>query len=1031
MLRRSGKSPQRGPLSLNIPHNSDPPPPPVPSLPPPSPPTPLYSQFSTTSKSQQPLQPPKPIKVAALPRTKPPTAHPPPPPPPPQPDPPTPPAPPPVIAGPSMDPQQPTEDGPLFRAHLASLEKRSTSVRNSLKKLQKAVEASLSALQANATAQANVDDALEELGAASLTSQSEVLGGLYERELRGLRDDARARAQGELERGKELSERVKGAVERIKVVEERRKAFEADSKKYYDELAKYLARGAESDATKTAAHDSKQAERAALFRQQRIEYFAFLEGLVESEEGAVAAWLRTWADVAGGEEGQQREQARQASLDALEGLHPAREPGKGRGSAGSSKDGWVHVGGLPDYVVDPDSIAVGEATTVETDSGAQSTSGASTHAVVGEPSFPSPASSTDDKAARRRRRSSIPHFHLPGTGTSTGEREREPSGGTRDRLKGFLKSATNSIQSALPASTSSPNLPADLFRRPSPPPPVPSPPPGPATRAGPLPPGAGLPRTSPLPSTLPLAPAPSSARPPPAAQSQLRRKEGFLFATETGQKHTTAGDGGAKWARYWVTLAEGQLVEYDKWQDAMSVHGTPINLRYATARISKNTDRRFSFEVLTPQLRRVFQAASEKECEEWVAAISRSIESLLQGTSSVRHFDASRLTGQSTPYSLNEFGSSTSLARLAGSSSSPAEPPTSPKSRLPDFLSRRSSLGHGRKISTSKKDKRRSIQSPPIPSLTIGEETARQAAAEEDGAAVDRSFFDPASRRGLFAFSEGSEAPDPPAGAARPTLNGLGIPFPAYGGAASKSSPDLLAAAISTGQRSISAPFPGGYSTSGEVSSGETASTADEHFPRHEGGGDEDRAESASQLSAQDRAITEAVRGWASSDEGGGGGGHGAGSAATTAQSDEAAKYRNAVRIAEVAERGGDEWQNDRCADCREAEPRWASWSLGITLCIRCSGVHRSLGTHVSKVRSIELDDWNDEQLAQMEAIGNARSNAFFEARLPAGTIEALDDSTIAAFIREKYSDKKWSPLPDVAATSSSQSTATPIATAV
>ncbi|GAA5828274.1 hypothetical protein JCM11251_002671 [Rhodosporidiobolus azoricus] len=913
---------------------------------------------------------------------------------------------------PSQDAQSPSEDGPLFRAHLASLEKRSTSIRNGLKKLQKAVEASLAALQANAAAQATVDDALEELGTASLTSQSEVLGALYERELRGWRDDARAKAHGELARGKELSERIKGAVERIKVVEERRKAFEADSKKYYDELAKYLSRGADSDLTKTAAHDSKQAERAALFRQQRIEYFAFLEGLVESEEGAVASWLRTWADAQGGEEGRQRDQARQASLDALEGLQPPRELGRGRGFAGSSKDGWVHVDGLPDFV-DPDSIAVGGATAVETDLGGPSSSGFSNHAVVGEPSAASPATSSDDKAARRRRRSSIPHFHVPGAGTAGNERERENSaGGTRDRLKGFLRSATSSIQSALPASASSPNLPADLFRRPSPPPPLPSPPLG--SHGPKCPPGAGIPNSDPIP--YPPASAPASAHPsacpshPTAAHTQLRRKEGFLFATETGQKHTTAGDGGAKWARYWVTLAEGQLVEYDKWQDVMSVHGSPINLRYATARISKNTDRRFSFEVLTPQLRRVFQAASEKECEEWVAAISRSIESLLQGTSSVRHFDASRLTGNSTPYSLDEFGSSTSLVRLAGSSSPPpGEPHTSPKSRLPDFLSRRSSLGHSRKISTSKKDKRRSVQSPPIPSLTIGEETARRAA--EYGAPVDRSFFDPSSRRGLFAFSEGVEAPEPPAGAARPSLNGLGIPFPAYGGAASKSSPDLLSAVVSTGQRSASAPFPGSsaYSASGEVSSGETASTADEHYSLRRHNGEEEPAESASQLSAQDRAITEAVRGWASSDENG----VTPSSIAThSAQSHEIAKYRNAARITEIAARGGDEWQNDRCADCREEGPRWASWSLGITLCIRCSGVHRSLGTHVSKVRSIELDDWNDEQVAQMDAVGNARSNAYFEARLPAGTVEALTDATIASFIREKYSDKRWTPLP-------------------
>ncbi len=45
------------------------------------------------------------------------------------------------------------------------------------------------------------------------------------------------------------------------------------------------------------------------------------------------------------------------------------------------------------------------------------------------------------------------------------------------------------------------------------------------------------------------------------------------------------------------------------------------------------------------------------------------------------------------------------------------------------------------------------------------------------------------------------------------------------------------------------------------------------------------------------------------------------------------------------------------------AGPRWASWNLGVFMCIRCAGIHRNLGVHISRVKSVNLDSWTPEQI--------------------------------------------------------------------
>ncbi|MBZ3888377.1 Arf-GAP with coiled-coil, ANK repeat and PH domain-containing protein 1 [Sciurus carolinensis] len=79
---------------------------------------------------------------------------------------------------------------------------------------------------------------------------------------------------------------------------------------------------------------------------------------------------------------------------------------------------------------------------------------------------------------------------------------------------------------------------------------------------------------------------------------------------------------------------------------------------------------------------------------------------------------------------------------------------------------------------------------------------------------------------------------------------------------------------------------------------------------------------------------------------------------------------------------------NAQCCDCREPAPEWASINLGVTLCIQCSGIHRSLGVHFSKVRSLTLDSWEPELVKLMCELGNVVINQIYEARVEAMAVK-------------------------------------------
>ncbi|ODN82778.1 hypothetical protein L202_01055 [Cryptococcus amylolentus CBS 6039] len=116
------------------------------------------------------------------------------------------------------------------------------------------------------------------------------------------------------------------------------------------------------------------------------------------------------------------------------------------------------------------------------------------------------------------------------------------------------------------------------------------------------------------------------------------------------------------------------------------------------------------------------------------------------------------------------------------------------------------------------------------------------------------------------------------------------------------------------------------------------------------------------------------------------------------------AEQRNERMLEEILRQPG----NDTCADCHSPSPRWASVNLGIFLCVGCASVHRKLGTHHSRVKSVTLDSWSRDQISTMRSIGNTASNAIYNPneRLhppPSSYGHEERDSEIERYIRKKY----------------------------
>uniref|UniRef100_A0A673NDD0 Arf-GAP with SH3 domain, ANK repeat and PH domain-containing protein 1-like n=1 Tax=Sinocyclocheilus rhinocerous TaxID=307959 RepID=A0A673NDD0_9TELE len=97
---------------------------------------------------------------------------------------------------------------------------------------------------------------------------------------------------------------------------------------------------------------------------------------------------------------------------------------------------------------------------------------------------------------------------------------------------------------------------------------------------------------------------------------------------------------------------------------------------------------------------------------------------------------------------------------------------------------------------------------------------------------------------------------------------------------------------------------------------------------------------------------------------------------------------------------------NEVCCDCGAPEPKWLSTNLGILTCIECSGIHREMGVHISRIQSMELDKLGTSELLLAKNVGNSSFNEIIEGNLPSPSPKPTPSSDMAE--RKEYINAKY-----------------------
>ncbi|EMD62230.1 hypothetical protein COCSADRAFT_39004 [Bipolaris sorokiniana ND90Pr] len=131
------------------------------------------------------------------------------------------------------------------------------------------------------------------------------------------------------------------------------------------------------------------------------------------------------------------------------------------------------------------------------------------------------------------------------------------------------------------------------------------------------------------------------------AGSGTGRKQGLLWALSRPGSHVDPkGLNKQAWHKFWIVLDQGKLSEYTNWKQSLELHMDPIDLRMASVREARNADRRFCFEVITPQYTRVYQATNEDDMKSWINAVNNALQTAVESAGQSDRPSTDSLPGQ-------------------------------------------------------------------------------------------------------------------------------------------------------------------------------------------------------------------------------------------------------------------------------------------------------------------------------------------------------------------------------------------------